>query len=415
MTKARRVVVTGYAAVCPLGIEADVIWNNITSGKTSIKYLPEELAHEMRVKFAGFVSDEFVATDYFSKKDLKKLDPSLQYGIVASRKAVAMSKLDQVKDKERVGVSIGSGIGGLEFIEATAKVAASGGSRRVSPYFIPSTIINEISGMASIDYGFKGPNIAVVTACTTGTHNIGIGARLIAYGDADAMVVGGSEHATTMLSMSGFGNMKALSARNDDPSHASRPFDKDRDGFVLSNGAAVLVIEELEHALARNANILCELTGFGMNGDAHHATQPDTTGAQAENVMRLALKDAQLQPTDVDYINAHGTSTPFNDLIESEAIKRVFNDHDVAVSSTKSMLGHMLGATGAIEAMVCCKAIETGVVPPTINCFDRDVGKDLNIICHNSVKREVKHALSNSFGFGGTNACLVFSKFEDNL
>lgn len=408
----RRVVVTGYGALSPLGSKAQSIWENLKAGKSNISELTDEYAHEMRVRFAGLVSEEFQALDHFSKKDLRKLDPCLQYGIVAAREAVAMSNLATAANKERIGVSIGSGIGGLAFIEDTAKVAAESGSKKVSPHFIPSTIINEISGMVSIEHGFKGPNIAIVTACTTGTHNIGVGARLIACGDADAMVVGGSEHASTLLSMSGFGNMKALSSRNDSPNQASRPFDKDRDGFVLSNGAAVLVIEELEHALARGANIICELTGFGMNGDAFHATQPDTSGSQAERVMQLALADAKLEPTDIGYINAHGTSTPYNDMIESAAIKRVFGEHDVMVSSTKSMLGHMLGATGAIEALVCCKTLETGVIPPTINCDERDVGLDLNIICHNAVEQEVSHVMSNSFGFGGTNACIILSKYQ---
>lgn len=407
----RRVVITGYGALSPLGSEVPVIWQNIINGKSNIQSLQEDYASEMRVRFAGLVAD-YDPLLHFSKKDLRKLDPCLQYGIVAAREAVAMAKLDNVPNKERVGVSIGSGIGGLEFIEETAAVASKSGSKKVSPHFIPSTIINEISGMVSIEHGLKGPNIAIVTACTTGTHNIGVGARLIACGDADAMVVGGSEHASTLLSMSGFGNMKALSARNDEPNKASRPFDKDRDGFVLSNGAAVLVIEELGHALKRGANIICEITGFGMNGDAFHATQPDTSGAQAEKVMRLALADANLSPENIDYINAHGTSTPYNDMIESAAIKRVFLEHNVHVSSTKSMLGHMLGATGAIEALLCCKTIETGIIPPTINCDERDVGLDLNIICHKAENKVVLHAMSNSFGFGGTNACLVLSKIE---
>lgn len=412
MPQTKRVVVTGYGALSPLGKNVDDNWSNLLLGKTSIKYLDN--SEDMRVRFAGLVSEDFVPEEHFSKKDLRKLDPCLQYGIYAAREAVAMSKIDEASNKDRVGVSIGSGIGGLEFIEETAKVAFNQGSKKVSPHFIPSTIINEISGMVSIEYGFRGPNISIVTACTTGTHNIGIGARLIACGDADAMIVGGSEHASTLLSMSGFGNMKALSSRNDNPEQASRPFDKDRDGFVLSNGAAVLVIESLEHAQARGANIICEVTGFGMNGDAFHATQPDTSGAQAEAVMKLALKDANLKADALDYVNAHGTSTPYNDMIESAAISRVFKDHKVAVSSTKSMLGHMLGATGAIEAIVCCQAIAKNMIPPTINCFDRDVGQDLNIICHEPVQQTVDHALSNSFGFGGTNACLVFSRFNEN-
>lgn len=415
MVNGKRVVVTGYGALSPLGTSVAGNWENLVAGKTSIKILPDELSKDMRVKFAGLVSEDYVADEHFSKKDLKKLDPCLQYGVFAAREAVAMADLTNCPDRTRVGVSIGSGIGGLQYIEDTAKVAFSSGSRKVSPYFIPSTIINEISGMVSIEYGFKGPNIAIVTACTTGSHNIGVGARLIATGDADAMVVGGSEHASTLLSMSGFGNMKALSSRNDDPEKASRPFDKDRDGFVLSNGAAVMVIESLEHAQARGANILCELTGFGMNGDAFHATQPDTSGAQAKSVMDLALRDANLSPSDVAYINAHGTSTPYNDMIESSAIASLFGAAKPAVSSTKSMLGHMLGATGAMEAIVCCKVIEEGIVPPTINCFDRDVGLDLNIVCHDAINHSVDHALSNSFGFGGTNACLVFSKYKEKL
>ena len=408
----RRVVLTGYGALSPLGSNVSDIWQNVVAGKSNISMLTDDYAKEMRVQFAGLVAD-YDAEAHFSKKDLRKLDPCLQYGIVAAREAVNMAQLDNAPNKDRIGVSIGSGIGGLEFIEATAKVASESGSKKVSPYFIPSTIINEISGMVSIEHGLRGPNIAIVTACTTGTHNIGVGARLIAYGDADAMVVGGSEHASTLLSMSGFGNMKALSARNDAPNKASRPFDKDRDGFVLSNGAAVLVIEELEHALSRGANIICEITGFGMNGDAFHATQPNTSGTQAESVMRLALNDAKLAHYDIDYINAHGTSTPYNDMIESAAIKRVFEDHDVHVSSSKSMLGHMLGATGAIEAIICSKTIETGIITPTINCDEPDVGLDLNIVCHEYKTYNVTHAMSNSFGFGGTNACLVMSKFKD--
>lgn len=407
----RRVVITGYGALSPLGSSVPAIWQNIINGKSNIQLLKDEYASTMRVRFAGLV-DDYEPLDHFSKKDLRKLDPCLQYGIIAAREAVAMADLENAPDKERIGVSIGSGIGGLEFIEEMANVAREQGSKKVSPHFIPSTIINEISGMVSIEHGLKGPNIAIVTACTTGTHNIGVGARLVACGDADAMVVGGSEHASTLLSMSGFGNMKALSARNEEPNKASRPFDKDRDGFVLSNGAAVLVIEELEHAKKRGANIICEITGFGMNGDAFHATQPDTSGSQAERVMQLALKDAKLNPDAIDYVNAHGTSTPYNDMIESAAIKRVFADHEVAVSSTKSMLGHMLGATGAMEAIICCKTIEENIIPPTINCEERDVGLDLNIVCHKAESKVVKHVMSNSFGFGGTNACLVMSEVD---
>lgn len=408
----RRVVVTGYGALSPLGKNASDMWKNLLLGKTFITTLDSDEYSEARVRFAGLVSEDFIHEEHFSKKDIRKLDPCLRYGIYASREACDMAKVSNIPDKSRVGVAIGSGIGGLKFIEETVNDAIKGGSRKVSPHFIPSTIINEISGMVSIEHGFHGPNIAVVTACTTGTHNIGIGARLIQAGDADAMLVGGSEHASTLLGMSGFGNMKALSTRNDDPNTASRPFDKTRDGFVLSNGAAVLFIEELEHAISRGANILCELTGFGMNGDAFHATQPDTSGKFAEAVMRLALKDSGLSPDAIDYINAHGTSTPYNDMIETAAISRLFGDSKVKISSTKSMLGHMLGATGSIEAIICCKSIENGVIPPTINSFEQDVGLDLNIVFNESVKSEVTHTLSNSFGFGGTNACIVLSKYK---
>lgn len=408
-----RVVITGMGVVSCLGSSLDDLWTSMMAGQSGIVPLDMPGSENLRVQIAGLVKG-YTATDYFSKKDLRKIDPSIQYGVVAAQQAVAQSKiLDyDALDANRVGVSVGSGIGGLQYIEDTAKVLFEQGPRRVSANFVPSTIINMISGHISIRFGFKGPNLATVTACAAGTHNIGLGARLIACGDADAMLVGGAEHASTMLAMAGFGNMKALSGNNANPEQASRPFDKDRDGFVLSNGSAVLMLESLSHAKARGATILAELTGVGMSGDAHHATQPDQSGDGARRVMQSAIQDANLQSSDIDYVNAHGTSTYFNDLVETKAIGDVFGaGGSVAVSSTKSMMGHMLGAAGAIEGVIAVMTLQNQTIPATINCDNPDVGLDLNLIRHQPAHQNVNHVMSNSFGFGGTNGCLIFSRY----
>lgn len=410
----RRVVVTGMGAVTPVGLTVPETWESIVAGKSGIRPITSFDVSAFPVRFGGSVQG-FDITEYVSKKDARKMDTFIHYGVAAGAQAIRDSGLEVTDaNAERIGVSVGAGIGGLPGIEKNYLAYLKGGPRKISPFFVPSNIINMISGNLSIMFGLKGPNIAMVTACTTGTHSIGEAARIIAYGDADAMLAGGAEMATTHTGLGGFAAAKALSTRNDDPQTASRPWDLDRDGFVLGDGAGVLVLEEYQHAKARDANIYAEVVGYGMSGDAYHMTQPSPNGEGAARCMRNALRDAGLNPEDVDYINAHGTSTPAGDLAEVSAIKMAIDDHAsrVAVSSTKSMTGHLLGAAGGIEAVFSVLAIRDQVAPPTINQFTPDPACDLDFVPGEARDMKIDVAISNSFGFGGTNGTVVFSKIR---
>lgn len=407
----RRVVVTGLGMVSPVGNDVASAWANVIAGNSGI----DEITHFDPSDFPTRISGEvrqFNAEDHIPAKDCKKMDPFIHYGIAAAQQAIADSGyMVNEANADRTGVGIGAGIGGLHTIERTSIDYHERGPRRISPFFVPSSIINMVSGQLSIMLGLKGPNIACVTACTTATHNIGMAMRMIQYGDADAMLAGGAEFATTGTAVGGFCSAKALSRRNDDPKAASRPWDEDRDGFVLSDGAGVLMLEEMESAQARGANILAELSGFGMSSDAYHMTAPSPGGDGAARCMQHALDDAAINPTQVDYVNAHGTSTPQGDLAEIIAAKHVFGDHagKLMMSSTKSMTGHLLGAAGAIEALFSILALRDQVLPPTTNLDNPDEGCDLDYVANTA--REVKgltHVMSNSFGFGGTNGTLVF-------
>ncbi len=406
----RRVVVTGLGLLSPIGNTVDEAWRNALAGKSGAAAIDAFDTSDHSVKIAAGVKD-FKAADYMDRKEARRVDPFIQYGVVAGIQAVRDAGLEDVDgDAQRVGVAIGSGIGGINTIEATHSVCLKRGPGRVSPFFVPSSVINMISGNLSIKYGFLGPNVAVVTACTTGTHNIGIGARMIQYGEADVMVVGGSEQATSPVTVAGFSSMRALSTRNDEPERASRPWDRDRDGFLLGDGAGVLVLEEYERAKARDAKIYCEIKGFGMSADGWHITSPPDDGRGAVASMRNAMADASLAPADVDYINAHGTSTPQGDIAETLAIKAVFGeDTKVAVSSSKSMIGHLLGAAGAVEGIFSVLAVAEQVAPPTINLDNPDPECDLDYVPHHAREMPIRVALSNSFGFGGTNGTLIFT------
>jgi 3-oxoacyl-[acyl-carrier-protein] synthase II len=409
----RRVVVTGLGLVTPLGNSVNETWKNVLNGKSGIAPITHFDTTDFPVKFGGSIRN-FNPEDYIPKKDIKKMDPFIHYGIAAGIQAFEDSGIEITEENAgRIGIAIGSGIGGLPGIEKGTHNIIDGGPRRVSPFYVPSNIINMISGNLSILLGAKGPNFAIVTACTTGTHNIGNAARLIAHGDADMMVAGGAEMATSPTGLAGFANAKALSSRNDEPERASRPWDRDRDGFVLSDGAGVIVLEELEHAKNRGARIYGEIKGYGMSGDAYHMTAPSADGAGATSSMQNAIRDARINPADINYINAHGTSTPAGDLVESNAIKQVFQDDAKAtpVSSTKSMVGHMLGAAGGVEAVFCLLAIRDQVAPPTINLDNPDSECDLDYVPHTSRDMKIDIALSNSFGFGGTNGTLIISCF----
>ncbi len=408
----RRVVVTGLGCISPLGNSVETTWEGILAGKSGVNLIENFDTEKFTTKFAAQVKD-FDPAQYMNPKDTKKMDGFIQYGYAAAVEAIRDSGIEATEQNaSRIGVAVGSGIGGLDTIEKNFAAMLKGGPRRVSPFFVPAAIINMISGNLSIEYGFKGPNIAITTACTTGTHNIGYAARTIAYGDADAMIAGGAEMASGQLGMGGFGAARALSTRNDDPTRASRPWDKDRDGFVLGDGAGVIVLEEYEHAKARGAKIYAELTGFGMSGDAYHMTSPPADGSGAAAAMKNAMNDAGLNPIDVNYINAHGTSTPAGDVAESKAAKSVYGaDADkIVVSSTKSMIGHLLGAAGAVEAIFSILAIRDQVAPPTINLENPDPECDLDYVANTARQMTINHALSNSFGFGGTNGSLIFSK-----
>ena len=413
----RRVVVTGLGLISPVGSTVESAWKAICNGKSGIGPVTEFDVSELSTRIAGEVKG-FELTDYISGKEARRYDKFMHYGLAASKDAMAEAGLigeEHGLNPDRVGFALGAGIGGIATIESTMLTYRDRGPRRVSPFYIPGSIVNMIGGVLSIDYGYKGPNLAVVTACTTSTHNIGLAARLIKYGDADVMVAGGAEYATTPTAMAGFMVAKAMSTRNDDPHAASRPWDRDRDGFVLSNGAGVMVIEEMEHARRRGAKIYAEIKGFGMSGDAHHMTAPPADGEGAARCMVNALHDAGLNVDQVDYINAHGTSTPLGDRAESDAVKTVFGDHAcrVVVSSTKSMTGHMLGAAGGSEAIFSVLAMRDGIVPPTINLENPGEGCDLDYVPNEAREMPVDIAVSNSFGFGGTNGTLVFSRPQD--
>jgi 3-oxoacyl-[acyl-carrier-protein] synthase II len=408
----RKVVVTGLGIISPVGNSVAEAWSSILAGKSGITNITKFDASAFASQVAGEVKG-FDVDQYLSPKESRRMDTFIQYGLAAGIQAVRDAGLEVTDENaERIGVSIGSGIGGLQLIEDTDQVYRESGPRKISPFFIPGTIINMISGNLSIMYGFKGPNIAIVTACTTATHAIGDAARLIEYGDADVMIAGGAEAAITRLAVGGFASARALSTRNDDPATASRPWDTDRDGFVIGEGAGVLVLEEYEHAKRRGAKIYCELAGFGMSADAYHMTSPSESGEGAARCMRNAMKNAGINADEVDYVNAHGTSTPAGDVAETQAVKGYFGDHakKVAVSSTKSMTGHLLGAAGGIEAVFSALAIRDQVAPPTINIFNQDPQCDLDYVPNVARNMKINVAISNSFGFGGTNGTLVFRK-----
>ena len=411
----RRVVITGLGAVTPLANTVPETWEGILKGQSGISPIDSFDISAFATRFGGVIRNLDIS-QYIPLKDAQRMDGVLHYGIAAGCQAIEDSGLEVTEQNaERIGVAIGAGIGGITGIEECYAVYEKSGPRRISPFFVPGNIINMISGNLSIKYGMKGPNFAIVTACATGTHNIGDAARLIKYGDADVMVAGGAERCTSSpTAMGGFIAAKALSRRNDAPQQASRPWDKDRDGFVLSDGAGVVVLEELEHAKARGAKIYAELVGYGMSGDAYHMTTPAPGGEGAARCIRNALRDAGLNPGAVDYINAHGTSTPAGDLGETQAMKSALGDHayKVAISSTKSMIGHMLGAAGGIEAVLTVLSIKNQVAPATINLDNQDPDCDLDYIPNTAREMKIEVALSNSFGFGGTNGTLVFKRFE---
>jgi len=409
----RRVVVTGVGLVTPLGVGIDSVWQKVVNGESGIGPITRFDAAAHQTKFAGEVKG-FNPEDYMSPKEIKRIDLFIQYALAATKIAVEDSRLDMAGEQaDRVGVIVGTGLGGLPTLEKYHSILLERGPSRISPFFIPMLIANEAPGHIAIQYGMKGPNLSIVTACATGAHSIGDAARAIQYGDADVMVAGGTEANLTPLTVGGFNAMKALSTRNDAPERASRPFDKNRDGFVVAEGAGVVILEELEHAKRRGAKIYAELVGYGYNGDAYHITAPCPDGEGFIRCMNMALKDGGLSPDDVDYINAHGTSTDLNDHTETIAIKAVFKDraHKIPVSSTKSMVGHLLGAAGAVEAIFSLLAMRDNICPPTINYETPDPDCDLDYVPNKARKQHIDCVLSNSFGFGGTNGVLIFRRF----
>ena len=410
----RRVVVTGLGMLSPLGNTVESSWQAALAGKSGIGPIEHMDVSAFSTRIGGSVRD-FEVELYMAAKEARKLDLFIQYGLAACIQAITDSGLEITdQNRDRIGVVMGSGIGGLTNIEKNHEQLLNSGPRRISPFFVPGSIINMVAGYLSIQYGLQGPNYALTTACTTGTHSIGMAARNIAYGEADMMVAGGSEMATTGLGLGGFSAARAMSTRNDDPQGASRPWDRDRDGFVLSDGAGAMLLEEYEHAKARGATIYAELVGFGMSGDAYHMTAPPEDGRGGAKCMDNALKDAGLNPDEVDYINAHGTSTPAGDVAETRAVKSVFGAHasELAISSTKSMTGHLLGAAGAVEAVFSVLALRDQVAPPTINLDSPGEGCDLDYVAHTARDARIDIALSNSFGFGGTNGTLVFKRMQ---
>ena len=414
MTK-RRVVVTGLGIVSPVGLDVTTAWENILAGKSGIRPITHMDIEPFSVHFGGPIYD-FDITRYIPKKDARKMNPFIHYGIAAAFQAIEDAGLEVTEENaHRIGVVVGSGIGGIGGIEDNYAAYLKGGPRKISPFFVPANIINMVAGQISILKGFKGPNYSIVSACSTGAHCIADGLRLIQQGTSDVVIAGGAEMATTPTGLGGFAAARALSTRNDEPEKASRPWDRDRDGFVLSDGAGVIVIEALEHARARGAEIYCELVGAGMNSDAYHMTSPSPNGQGAAECMRLAMEDAGISPDEVDYINAHGTSTPAGDLAETMAVKSAFGDHayKLSVSSTKSMTGHMLGAAGGAEAVFTVLALRDQVAPPTINLDNPDPECDLDYVPHTAREMKIDIALSNSFGFGGTNGTLAFRRLKD--
>jgi len=410
--KKRRVVITGLGIVCPVGNTIAEAWRNILNGNSGIASLENIDTEGQTVTFGGSVKN-FDITEYLSPKEAKKMDIFIHYGMAAGIQAIEDSGIEVTdSNATRIGVAIGAGIGGLTTIEKTADLFREKGPKRISPFFVPSSIINMVSGNLSIKYGLKGPNFAIVTACTTGTHNIGDASRIIEYGDADVMIAGGTEMSTTNCGLGGFAAARALSTRNDDPKTASRPWDIDRDGFVLGDGAGVMVLEEFEHAKKRGANIYAELTGYGMSSDAYHITLPSKGGDGAARCIKNAINNAGINPNEVDYINAHGTSTLAGDIAETEATKLAFASHsnNIVMSSTKSMTGHLLGAAGGIEAIFSTLSIKDQIAPPTINIFNQDPHCDLDYAANEAKEISINNAISNSFGFGGTNGSIVISK-----
>jgi 3-oxoacyl-[acyl-carrier-protein] synthase II len=410
----RRVVVTGLGIISPVGNTVESAWTAVKEGRSGIGPITRMDVSAFTTRFGGSVGD-FDPTQYMDAKDVRKTDPFMHYGMGAGAEALADSGLEITEAvAERVGCAVSAGIGGIDTIERNYELALAKGPRRISPFFVPASIINMVAGNLSIRHNLRGPNISVVTACTTGTHNIGLAARLIQHGDADVMVAGGAEMATTTLGLGGFCAARALSTRNDDPERASRPWDKDRDGFVLSDGAACLVLEEYAHARARGARIYAEYAGFGLSADAYHITSPSEDGNGARRCMASALADGGLNPQDVDYINAHATSTQAGDIAETQAMKHAFGDHarKLAISSTKSVTGHLLGAAGAAEAVFSVLAIRDGVIPPTINLDEPDPECDLDYVPHTAREQRVSVAMSNSFGFGGTNGTVIFKRMD---
>ena len=409
----RRVVITGLGIISPVGSTVSKAWDNIVSGKSGITRITRFDASAFSSQIAGEV-DDFDINEYLPVIEARRMDIFIHYGMAAATQSIKDAGIEDISglEAERIGVNIGSGIGGLPMIENTDAAYHKGGPRKISPFFIPSTIINMISGNLSIKYGYKGPNIAIVTACTTATHSIGSAARMIEYDDADIMICGGADSCVTPLAIGGFAAAQALSVSNDNPEAASRPWDTARDGFILGEGAGVLVLEELEHAKRRGAKIYAELAGFGMSADAYHMTAPSEDGEGAARCMSNALKNACIDPTEVDYVNAHGTSTPLGDIAETIAVKRCFGDHakKLAVNSTKSMTGHLLGAAGGVEAIFSALAVHHQISPPTINLDDQDPQCDLDYVANEARNMKIDVALSNSFGFGGTNGTLVFRK-----
>lgn len=411
----KRVVVTGLGLISPVGSTVDESWQSVKNGKNGVCKISRFDVSEHYSKIAGEIKD-YDPLNYFDRKEVRKLDKFIQFAIIAADEAIKDSGINKENSvMERIGAYIGSGIGGISTIEANTEILLKRGPSRVSPFFITGAISNLASGQVSIKYGFKGPNLSNVTACATSTHSIGESLRIIQRGDADIMIAGGAESPITPLAIAGFSVIKALSTRNDEPEKASRPFDKQRDGFVVAEGGAIIVIEELEHAIKRGAKIYAEIVGYGYTGDAYHVTAPDPTANGAYRTMKIAIDDAEIKTEKIGYINAHGTSTPFNDKYETLAIKNLFGDnaYKINISSTKSMTGHMLGATGGAEAIFTVLSIYNSFIPPTINYEFPDEDCDLNYTPNKGVVKEIKYALSNSFGFGGTNGSLVFKKFEE--
>ena len=409
----RRVVITGLGLLSPVGNNVSDSWKNILSGTSGAKTIDRFDVSKFETQFAATVDIDL--SDYLDKKEIRRTDPFIQYGLVAADECLLDSSIDLNNvDKARFGVSIGSGIGGLGTIEDNKTKLSDSGPKKISPFFVPGAISNMVSGYASLKFGLQGPNISIASACSSASHSIGYSFRNIAYGDADLMLTGGAEMATTPLGIAGFNAAKALSTNNDFPMEASRPWDKDRDGFVLGEGAGCLLLEEYEHAKLRGANIYAEIVGFGMSADAHHITSPPDGGQGAALAMQNAIDDAEIKSSDIGYINAHGTSTPAGDIAETEAIKAVFKDDvgDIVVSSTKSMTGHLLGAAGAIEAIFSILSLRDNICPPTINLHNPSEGCDLNYSPNSSTDKDLRYSLSNSFGFGGTNATLIFKKLD---